>query len=389
MPRRPKQRRLNFPKRPNFPKRLPDELTETLITEPLKDLATIKRHERTWHMPIVAAIAISFPVFMGAYFNQLSSGLLSALGAMVILNTPYVGSLMYRMIVVMACGFGMISCFSFGLIAHSIPMLTLPVMFFMVFWVALFARYFELPPPAGTFIVMAGMAALFMPVTWAEAPMLIGRLALGVIFAGICACIYSLILLFSQTKIQPRKFAGQRPDILIDSTIMATIVSLSLAFALLLGLPRPYWAPVSCYVVIQGMTISTVWTRQLHRVVGTVLGLGLAWVLMQMHLNAWGVAMMFLVLVMVIETLTVRNYALSVVMLTPMTIFMVEYGAHADGSLEAVIRARLFDTLLGSLFAFLGIWVVINQNMRVRLQRYQAWVMGHFHKLDPNDIFVK
>jgi hypothetical protein len=39
-----------------------------------------------------------------------------------------------------------------------------------------------------------------------------------------------------------------------------------------LRLPRPYWVPVSCLAVLQGVTLRAVWNRQFQRVAGTALG---------------------------------------------------------------------------------------------------------------------
>lgn len=132
--------------------RLPKDLTTQLLKEPLGDLTTLKPHMRPWHMPLVAGIAISLPVFIGVYVGEIQSGLLASLGANVILNLPYQGSFMHRMVTVLACSAGMIVCFATGLIAHVLPMATLPLMLFVAFWVALFSRYYKLPPPGGLFI---------------------------------------------------------------------------------------------------------------------------------------------------------------------------------------------------------------------------------------------
>ena len=48
---------------------------KALIDGELAHLLTVNRSKRPWHMPIIAAIAISFPVFVGAYFDALSSGI--------------------------------------------------------------------------------------------------------------------------------------------------------------------------------------------------------------------------------------------------------------------------------------------------------------------------
>lgn len=112
------------------------------IKQPTTSLATFNRNPRPWHMPLVAAIAVSFPVLVGAYLHNLAMGLLASLGSMVILNLPYAGGLLFRMTAVLACSFGMVACFAVGLIAHRVPILTVPLMMFITFWITLFSRFF-------------------------------------------------------------------------------------------------------------------------------------------------------------------------------------------------------------------------------------------------------
>jgi len=105
-----------------------------LLDGELTHLLTVNRSKRPWHMPIIATIAISFPVFVGAYFGALPSGIKASLGAMVILNTPLAGNLSYRLVTVMAWGFAMSLCFALGLIAQQAPLLKLPIFYLDGFW---------------------------------------------------------------------------------------------------------------------------------------------------------------------------------------------------------------------------------------------------------------
>ena len=102
---------------------IPDPISQS-IRMGLQDLTHFKSHPRPWHLPFIFAIAISLPVFVGAWWQQLSVGLLTSLGAMVILNLPtQYGGLIYRLTAVAACGFCMMTCFAMGLLAHLLPVL--------------------------------------------------------------------------------------------------------------------------------------------------------------------------------------------------------------------------------------------------------------------------
>ncbi len=50
-------------------------------------------------------------------------------------------------------------------------------------------------------------------------------------------------------------------------------MSLSLLIGLLLKLDNPYWLPISCAAVIQGVTLQQVWRRTFQRILGTFVGL--------------------------------------------------------------------------------------------------------------------
>ena len=46
-----------------------------LIKGELAHLLNVNKSQRPWHLPIVMAISISFPIFVGVYFGALSAGI--------------------------------------------------------------------------------------------------------------------------------------------------------------------------------------------------------------------------------------------------------------------------------------------------------------------------
>jgi hypothetical protein len=119
--------------------------------------------------------------------------------------------------------------------------------------------------------------------------------------------------------------------------VIGVFVGLSLLVAHGLQLERPYWVPVSCLAILQGASLRAAWTRQLHRIVGTALGLLVFLGIAQVPLGPWGVAAVLTALTLVIETLVVRHYGLVVVFITPLTILLAEAG---QGSAMAPQRLR-------------------------------------------------
>lgn len=342
-------------------------LSHDLIAAPIQSFITINSTTRPWHMPLVAALAISSPVFIGAYYDNVPMGLLASLGAMVILNLPYVGTLLYRMVVVLTCSFGMVACFAVGLIAHSVPILVIPLTLFITFWVTIFSRCYRLSPPAGLFIIMASALAFFMPVDVGEIPYLIGVVALGTLIAGMVGCCYTLCLLYNR-PIKPAEPRLPTDAVLSDSIIMAVMIASSLAVALLLNMPKPYWVPMSCYVVMQGINFKSIWIKHLHRIVGTGVGIGLAWVILDIQPQGYSIGLLILGLVFFIETLVVRHYAAAVIFVTPLTIMLAEYSTPHAQPLVEIISVRLWDTVLGCFIGVIGGLMILSPTIKQRMQ---------------------
>ena len=117
---------------------------------------------------------------------------------------------------------------------------------------------------------------------------------------------------------------------------------------------KAYWVPVSCLAVIQGSSLRAVWNRQLHRIVGTSLGLLVAWGLLLLPLDKWTVSLTMMALSFIIELTVVRHYAFASIFITPLTILLAEAATLGQGSTASLIQARFFDTMLGCLVGLAG-----------------------------------
>lgn len=142
--------------------------------------------------------------------------------------------------------------------------------------------------------------------------------------------------------------------VVFDSVVIGVFVGISLVAAQALQLERSCWMPISCLAAIQGGSKRAVWNKQAHRIVGTGIGLVLSWALLTLTLYPWRFALMMIALAFVIETLVVRHYGLAVVFITPLAIFLAESASFEQGSPDALLLARLTDTVLGSVLGLVG-----------------------------------
>ncbi|WP_424464177.1 FUSC family protein [Pseudoclavibacter helvolus] len=154
-----------------------------------------------------------------------------------------------------------------------------------------------------------------------------------------------------------RSSAAGRAAVFAVGTLVAGLVPL------LIGIGHPYWAMVSA---IAGLSAATGFHRVLratHRLVGTVLGLGVAAVLLAFEPSGLLVVLMVIVLQGGVELFIVRNYTLGLLLLTPLVLIMGRLGG--DVSAGQLLLERGVETAIG---------VVVAIVIAVTLERWPwAW----------------
>lgn len=340
---------------------MPKSRLKQLASREVAHLFTIQSSDRPWHLVVVAGATISLTIFAGALTGELPTGILASLGAMIILNQPSNGNLVQRQSLLFLLGVVMSVSFGMGMFAQVLPELRLPILGMVVLCLVILGRYLRLPPPGCLFIMMASVIALFMPVSWEDIPSKIAIVAGGSAWAWFTALLYNVFVVRPESQHAAPSW-GYEKGLLTESVIVAVFVLLSLEVGLLLNLSYPYWVPVSCFIILQGMHLRTMWIRQLHRILGTACGVFIAWFLLAMSLPPVGVAIALFLMFLWIETMVVRHYGLAVVMVTPLTVFIAEYSRDTQNvladvgvmSYQGIVQARFIDTLLGCSIALVG-----------------------------------
>ena len=340
-----------------------------------RDLTRVNASDRRWEMPLAAALSSGLPLMVGAYFGRMDYGLMSSLGGMVFLSLPN-SSLQHRMMMLLAASFGMVACYAVGALTQFWPAAMIAALTLIAMVVNMVCRCYRLGPPGSLFFIMATAIAAYTPGSIEDVPLRVGMVALGSLVACLVAFAYSLHM----TRVAPPPPETELPKptfdfVVYDSVIIGLFVGISLLVAELLQLQRPYWVPVSCLAIIQGASLRAAWSRQMHRILGTAVGLCVAWVLLALPLNVWTLSLVMMALSFGIETLVVRHYASAVVLITPLTIFLAEAPHLGQGYPAAVIEARFLDTVIGAFIGALGAVLLHNQRIRPLLSRWMRAVL--------------
>jgi len=111
------------------------------------------------------------------------------------------------------------------------------------------------------------------------------------------------------------------------------------------GIGRPYWAMVSAVVPLVARDLTVQVTRGLHRVVGTGLGLLVAWAFFALDVRGLALVVLVAALQAGAELLVGRNYALALVWVTPLALLMVHLVAPVPTG--DLLRDRGVETVIG------------------------------------------
>ena len=131
---------------------------------------------------------------------------------------------------------------------------------------------------------------------------------------------------------------------------LGVLLAGSVANALEIG--RPYWAMVSTVVPLAARALSAQVVRGAHRLVGTGLGLVVAWLLLALDLTGTAAILAVGVLQALAELVVGRNYAFALLFITPLALLMgnvvhpVPTGSLlADRAVETVIGVAIGVTI--------------------------------------------
>lgn len=133
--------------------------------------------------------------------------------------------------------------------------------------------------------------------------------------------------------------------------IAATRIALGAAVAGLIawaaGLHHPAWAAIGATAVMQGSHLHVTMSRALQRMVGTVVGAVIVWLILEQQPSLWTMVLAIVVFQVLTEVIIGYNYALGQITVTPMALLMTALTSPAwmQGSMPV---ERVLDTLLGA-----------------------------------------
>lgn len=328
-----------------------------------------RKSERHWHIPILAGVSVGIPLLFGYLFDDLPNGVLASTSGLLILYIRY-AAIANRMINLMICSFIFILSYFIGAIG-AFDIFAAPfILSGYVFVLNLLIRYFKVKAPGNFFFILVASLAICQNFDLSTIPERVGIITLGTISTCALAFAYSILTMknysLADEKVVFEK--AKRVDV-GESAILALFVGGSLMVATILKLPNPYWVPVSCAAVMQGATRRHIWERGINRVIGTFAGAGFAWFLLGLNMSGLAICIAIILLQFIVEVLVVRQYAVAVIFITALTIFLAE-GGNPGRVAEQSLYIRFFDIMLGCISGAIGGWILHHSRVRRKLEKY-------------------
>lgn len=216
---------------------------------------------------------------------------------------------------------------------------------------------------------MIAAMMITMPFDAESIPHKLGFMGLGTIFTCVLGLLYSLLL----AKGFPSKASGSITTVIrknpqanfVEAIIHGLFMFAALSIGYLVKMDNPYWIPISCAAVMLGASRYHILQRSFHRILGTFIGIGLSWVLLKIIVSPIHMILSIILLQFIIEMLVTRQYALAVIFMTPLTVFLAEAGNPTLIHSTSLITIRFWDIVLGSLIGAIGGWVLHHERLRV------------------------
>lgn len=298
-----------------------------------------------------AGLALLLPLGLLAAVGRLDLGLYASFGALTGVHggaVPYRG----RWRAQVACGAVMALSVTVGSAFAVAAIGAWAIVPLTAVWAALAAagsdRWGWIPPgPMFPVFAIAGCASI---------PLHADHLPLAVLTVA-AAGLWAIALGVAEERLVPRfRPEPSRPPArprqparreLIHLVRCAAAVAVAGGLMTAAGADHPYWAMVSAVVPLARPGLRIQVARGIHRVVGTLVGLGLAAPLLWADLPVVAVVLLLAGLQVGIELVITRHYGLAMALITPLALLAVQL-AHPS-PVGPLLASRFLETLVGSL----------------------------------------
>ncbi|MGN8026309.1 FUSC family protein [Microbacterium sp. 22242] len=313
-----------------------------------------------WPIALQAALSMFLPVALFTVLGRPAVGVMAASGAFTAIylvgTAPLVRIRLLPVVVV-----AILLCAATGTALAPYPAAAAIGLVVVALVTGALHYGYRLGPPGPVFFVLVyGLATHLTAVSaghrLVEPPLFLGALAVGALIAYGIAVVAFLIARPRGGAASPaRTQIARRPRLDPDARALLLRVALvavagTLLSMLLVDPQRAYWT-VCAGIAVIGVNVGrrVAFIRGSQRFLGTVVGAGLFALLGSVPIPPLLLPFLLAGLQFTVEIFVVRNYALALVFITPLVLFIISSAAGTGGGLPwDLILERVVDTLIGA-----------------------------------------
>ncbi len=287
-----------------------------------------------------AAISIGLPLTLFTLIGQPQLGLLALPGAFSVMYLAGRNQLS-RMALFPLIALGFVASSAIGVCASQNLVASLIALFLVAAVSATLCFGFDAGPPGALFFVLAAGASNHLAAPGAsQGASTPGGLVVGMVTVG-CLLAYGVVSLPLLVPAVQRRAARNRGDrkpatfhldpisrLIVFRLIIASAIAVVVSAPL--GVHRVYWVLMTVIAILQnGHRIRLTARRGIHRVGGTLVGVGLFALIAAWSPTGLWLAALLAALNFVAELVILRNYGLGLVLITPLALTIAAQGHSA------------------------------------------------------------
>jgi hypothetical protein len=330
------------------------------LRDDIRDLFTFRESPVRWPIAVAAGLAIGVPIAILTLLGQPQLGLIASTGGFTALYLSN-RSRRERAVLLPIIALGLVLAAVIGAAVAWSIVLSLVALFVLTVLGSILLLGFGAGPPGGLFFMLVAGASIRLTAppklggVGLQGGLVIGMVAIGATIAYLIVVAPLLVPSVRRRDLDAHR-NRQRFRFDVSGDIRVIIIRLAVASAIAvlvsspLGVHRTYWVLLTVIAILQnGRRLRLTALRGIHRVVGTIFGLGLfALVLIWGPKGLW-LALLLAALQFVVELVVIRNYGLALIFITPLALTIASQGD--PGDVGTVVATRVLDTLLGAAMA--------------------------------------
>lgn len=306
-----------------------------------------------WQLGLQAGIGMSVPIAVMTLLGQPTLGYIAGSGAFTVLFAG-AAPVVERARVLPFIAAGLTLCAVLGAFASPNEWLVSIGIIVIALVAALICFGFRLGPPGPIFFVLVfGLSAQIVSHGAIDPLHYIAAIAAGCLFSYLVALSPLLIRRVRAHRARSLRELFPYPAYDDASRMLLLRVVIVAVLGVVIGLfvdpGRSYWI-VGAGIAVIGLAADrrAAFQRGLHRMLGTIVGVGVYALVALLHPSGLWIALLLGLMQFSVELVVVRHYALALMIITPLVLLLTGAATGQIGSMDVALE-RVIDTIVGAI----------------------------------------